>query len=245
MEDYDVFDMMSREGPVSTYLKNVGKVSGHDYMKFEKGKDGRITYMTGDDYIQHCIDDVFRSSREAVVDRAVAEYKVHDYARHMLQGEKFPPVYLDYVSHQQEGRHRALAFKEAFGSSAKLPVLEIFSTKTTLPEIYDYCKRKYGSLASSFMESVAKGLGFDDKEIYDYMGWDYQPPPVEKSEDANNAENIEDIDIDDEMLDDAFLEDAEAEAAEYYGITVAELQALPLSEYTRKFDKFLEKKYSS
>lgn len=214
-------------------------------MKFEKGKDGRITYMTGDDYIQHCIDDVFRSSREAVVDRAVAEYKVHDYARHMLQGEKFPPVYLDYVSHQQEGRHRALAFKEAFGSSAKLPVLEIFPTKTTLPEIYDYCKRKYGSLASSFMESVAKGLGFDDKEIYDYMGWDYQPPPVEKSEDANNAENIEDIDIDDEMLDDAFLEDAEAEVAEYYGITVAELQALPLSEYTRKFDKFLEKKYSS
>ena len=78
--DNTVFDFQDTHNPVSTYFSNVGSVSGHDYMKFEKGKDSKITYMTGDEYIQHCIEDIFKSDYNATVTFAIKDYKVHEYA---------------------------------------------------------------------------------------------------------------------------------------------------------------------
>lgn len=228
----DVFDFMHREGPVSTYLKDVGSTSGHDYMKFEKGKDGRFTYMTGDEYIDRCINDLFKSTREAVVDNAITDYKVHEYAELMKRGVKFPPIYLDYVTGNQEGRHRALAFKEAFGADTKMPVFEIFPTKTNLKELQEYCQKKYGSMGNQFMFEYGPRLGFSSDEIYNYLGWDKpeepEPEEVEFSELSETS--------DEELMQNV---------AEYFNMTTDELNNLPLAEYTRLIDQYIDKKYLS
>ena len=50
-----VFDLHNPGNYVNEYInENVGKVSGHDYKYYEKGMDGKITYMTCDEYIDKC-----------------------------------------------------------------------------------------------------------------------------------------------------------------------------------------------
>ena len=91
-----VFDVNNPGNYVAEYTtEKVGNVSGHDYKYFEKGMDGRLTTMTCDEYIQHCVDDIFKTSYEGVV-RWVDEAKVHEYANHMKQGETFPIPYVNY-----------------------------------------------------------------------------------------------------------------------------------------------------
>lgn len=229
--DNRVFDFQDPHSQVSTYFSNVGSVSGHDYMKFEKGKDSKITYMTGDEYIQHCIEDIFKSDYTATVTHAVKDYKVHEYADLMKRGVKFPPIYLDYTTGNQEGRHRALAYKEAFGADAKMPVLEIFPTKTTLPELQDYCDRKYAKsgLGKQFMLGFGLGLGFTEKEIYDFLHWE-----LPKSEPAPIADEVQSQSDDD-------IDELESQIAEYYNMTVEEFESLPVNQYTKLVDKYIDK----
>ena len=213
MHDY-VFDPSKSPSGIQTYFEQVGKVSGHDYMKFEKGKDGVIVRMTPDQYIQNCVSDIFQSSYESVVDNAVEDYRVHEYANKMKQGSVFPIPYLDYTTHNQEGRHRALAFKEAFGSDEKMPVLVIKPTKTTLDEINQYCKQKYGSLANEFMLGIAVGLGFSESEVYQYLGI---KPPKEEPETE---------------------EDFDKETAEYFDMSLDEIDSLTPGDYARLVDRY-------
>lgn len=222
---HPVFNTDVNESSIQTYFEQVGKVSGKDYMKYEKGKDGNVVYMTGDDYINRCINDIFQSSYESVVTRAVKPYKVHEYAEKMKQGEQFPIPYLDYVGKGQEGRHRALAYKEAFGADAKLPVLVIKPTETTLDDLYSYCKQKYenSSLVADFMLGFGLGLGFTKEEIYRYLGIDYTEEP--------ESEESEVTDEDEEWLEDI---------ASYYNMTVEEFVTLPLDKYSRMVDRYFQ-----
>lgn len=229
--DNTVFNFQDTHNPVSTYFSKVGSVSGHDYMKFEKGKDSKITYMTGDEYIQHCIEDIFRSDYEATVTSAIKDYKVHEYADLMKRGVQFPPIYLDYTTGNQEGRHRALAYKEAFGADAKMPVLEIFPTKTTLTELQDYCNRKYAQsgLGKQFMLGFGLRLGFTEEEIYDFLNWELpksEPEPITNSEQPQSDDDIDEL---------------ENQIAEYYNMTVEELESLPTNRYMKLVDKYLDK----
>jgi len=243
-----VFDINNPGNYVAEYTtEKVGKVSGHDYKYFEKGMDGRLTTMTCDEYIQHCVDDIFKSSYEGVV-RWVDEAKVHEYARHMKQGETFPIPYLNYADGQQEGRHRAFAFKEAFGANAEFPVLEVFPVeKPPLDIIKDYCIRKYGNerQAVMMMPEIA-GRWYTQKEIYKYLGLDYDEDE-ELSDDVelDDLDNLDDllsdiIDTDDldNLDEDILLEDM----ADIAGISVDELDDLDAADFARLVDKALNKK---
>ena len=234
-----VFDLSNPGNYVAEYTtENVGKVSGHDYKYFEKGMNGRMTKMTCDEYIQHCVDDIFKSSYEGVV-RWVDEAKVHEYARHMKQGETFPIPYLNYADGQQEGRHRAFAVKEAFGADAEFPVLEVFPVKKPpLDIIKDYCIRKYGNerQAVMMMPEIA-GRWYTQKEIYNYLGWDY----TDDAEDSDTAdedlpESIDELD-DLDNIDDEILLD---EMSDISGLTVDELDDLDAADFARLVDKALK-----
>ena len=136
----NVFKLNNTGNSVGDVISNepLGNVRERDYFKFEKGRDGIITYMTADDYINHCIHDIFNSTYDKTVTYAVDWDNVDKYAEAMKKGEKFPLCYLDYVTNNQEGRHRALAFKQAFGEDAEMPVLEIYPTNVTDDEIAEY-----------------------------------------------------------------------------------------------------------
>lgn len=220
--------------------ESVGKVSLKDYYKFEKLLNGSLTYMTADEYIEHCINDIFHSSYESTVTHAVDFDKVSDYAELMLNGEQFPVPYLNYATRQQEGRHRALAFKEAFGDSAKLPVVEIEKTNinnTTLQEIDEYFLTKYNSLSRGIINDsiieTALEVGFDKEDVYDYLGLDYEPEETE----------IDDIDSDDFDLDDLDAEDIELDdiklLSDLSGLSEDELMELDFVEFEKLANKYL------
>lgn len=235
----DVFDINNPGNYVAEYTtEKVGNVSGHDYKYFEKGMDGRLTTMTCDEYIQHCVDDIFKSSYEGVV-RWVDEAKVHEYARHMKQGETFPIPYLNYADKQQEGRHRAFAFKEAFGADAEFPVLEVFPVeKPPLDIIKDYCIRKYGNerQAVMMMPEIA-GRWYTQKEIYNYLGWDYTDDAEDTdTKDEDLPESIDELDDLDDLDDEILLD----EMSDISGLTVDELDDLDAADFARLVDKALK-----
>jgi hypothetical protein len=195
-----VFDINNPGRYVEDYLfdKKVGKVPSHDYFKFEKLRDGNITWMTGDEYIDKCIKYIFDLSYDQVVTKAVDFDKVNNYADKMLSGDTFPICYLDYVYRQQEGRHRALAFKKAFGDSAKMPVLEITSTEdedVSIDEVWDYCTRRWGNNANFFFENIASNCGISEREINRFLGRDDSEEDV-----IDDSDDFEDFELDDDIL---------------------------------------------
>ena len=200
----NVFKLNNTGNSVGDVISNepLGNVRERDYFKFEKGRDGIITYMTADDYINHCIHDIFNSTYDKTVTYAVDWNNVDKYAKAMKNGEKFPLCYLDYVTNNQEGRHRALAFKQAFGEDAEMPVLEIYPTNVTDDEIAEYCKQKWGSL-QYWYPYVASRLGRTEKEINNYLGIENnEVSEKEQSTEPDNLDNIDDLLNSDDLFDD-------------------------------------------
>ncbi len=91
-----------------------------------KGKTATIVEMSPDEYIERTYRQIFKKPTEKSKSFAnIAETKknISKYAKAMKDGEKFPLPYLDYTTAGQEGRHRALAAKEA--GIEKIPVVII------------------------------------------------------------------------------------------------------------------------
>ncbi len=198
-----VFDLSNPGNYVQEYMEDfkVGKVSGHDYQKFDKGRDSKIVYMDADHYIDYCARNIFHSSRDYVME-PVEEDKVHKYANAMKEGNTFPVPYLDFIYEQQEGRHRALAFAEAFGDKAGFPVLIIYKAEPTLDEIYEYVNKRFGSTYDeNYLKSAFKGyaesFGFSERDIYEYLGIEYEDPDDYYDPDFEVDESELEIDYDD------------------------------------------------
>ena len=239
----NVFDNNSREtyGNLINPNSKVGNVTTHDYYKFEKGEDARLTYMTTDEYINKCINDIFKSNYDKVVTHAIHWDKVDKYAELMKQGVKFPTPYLNYKNKGQEGRHRALAFAKAFGDDAEMPVIEIFPTEVTDDEIFNYCQERWGD-GKQWFSYVAYKLGRTEKEVCDYLGITYNKP-AEDSEDEDDT--ALDFDISDEdMLDDEYeMDEFEEFVREQSGGKVQNVFSLPADEFMKWMTKFT--KYNS
>lgn len=181
----------------------VGKVSINDYMKYEKGQDAKIVYMSPNEYLERCAKDIFNSTWEKTVSSIERNYAdtITKYANDMKNGDKFPIPYLDYVYLNQEGRHRALAVKQAFGEDSIMPVLVITHTNPTKEELMNYCNKKFpnnSTYANSFYDSLCykyfpqEDEDFDNEEIVNT-----------ESEIDIQLDNDTDFNIDDE-LDDIF-----------------------------------------
>jgi hypothetical protein len=186
----------TKSGYVEEYLPTtkVGKVSGQEYKKFDKKRDSEIIYMTADEYIKRC-SDVFGVSVKDTINSARNPKNIDIYAEKMLSGEKFPVCYIDYVYRQQEGRHRALAFKKAFGENAKMPVLVITEAEATMQEIYDYCLKRFGErFADSYFGDYAYRFGYNDKQIDRFLGIDSDDEDYEQSDNDYNEPELDDLD---------------------------------------------------
>lgn len=166
----------------------VGKVSINDYMKYEKGQDAKIVYMTPNEYLERCAKDIFNSTWEKTVASIERNYAdtITKYANDMKNGDKFPIPYLNYVTENQEGRHRALAVKQAFGEDSIMPVLVIKETNPTREEVMDYCNRKFPNNKNSALS------------FYDSLCYKYFPEDVED----DDEDEVEDIETDNDEIDD-------------------------------------------
>ena len=177
----------------------VGNVTINDYMRYEKGQDAKVEYMTAKDYMQGC-SEIFNKNIDYLYKNLPEKSNVDKYAKAMLEGDKFPIPNLDYVNYGQEGRHRALAVAKAFGEDAIFPVIVIKETKPTKEELRDYCNRKFPN-KPYYADMFYDGL------ILKYF-------PEEETE-------IETAELDDNSFndDDDFVNEIEKEIEAEYGDT--------------------------
>jgi hypothetical protein len=184
--------------------KKVGNATLNDYMRYEKGQDANIVYMTPNEYLERCAKDIFNSTYEKTVGN-IKKYNsgiISKYAKDMLNGDKFPLPYLDYVYKQQEGRHRALAVIEAFGEDSIMPVIVIRPTDPTEQELKQYAEQRWPEDPEWGLEYV--------KGKYDKFNSDYTIE--DETNDLDNTEtnyNDTDFNIDDEL--DSLFDDLDEE----------------------------------
>jgi len=173
----------------------VGNVTINDYMRYEKGQDAKVEYMTARDYMQGC-SEIFNKNIDYLYKNLPEKSNVDKYAKAMLKGDKFPIPNLDYVNYGQEGRHRALAVAKAFGEDAIFPVIVIKETKPTKEELRDYCNRKFPNkpyYADMFYDGlVLKYFPEEETEIetdeLDNNGFNYDDNTVNEIEKEIEAE---------------------------------------------------------
>ena len=121
IENHDVFKMTTG----TSYYDNFLNTEDLDYMRKSKNRDGKIVMMTPDEYFEHA-SEIFKyhSSPNDLVDQRSDKY-TDQYVEDMKRGDKFPLCYLNYADSGQEGLHRMLAAKRAFGPNVKYPVLVV------------------------------------------------------------------------------------------------------------------------
>lgn len=102
--------------------KTTGTSAYDDYLNGEK-HGGRIAEMSPAEYLQRCAYQVFENATIESTLAAIDESNVKKYADMMKNGTKFDMPYLNFMSGQQEGRHRAAAAMQA--GIEKIPVLVV------------------------------------------------------------------------------------------------------------------------
>ena len=218
--------------------KKVGNVTLNDYMRYEKGQDATLEYMSPNEYLERCAKDIFNSTYEktvGIIKKNNAKI-ISKYAKDMLNGDKFPLPYLDYVHKQQEGRHRALAVIEAFGEDSIMPVIVIRPTDPTEQELKQYAEQRWPEDPEWGLEYV--------KSKYDKFN------TVNTIEDkTDNLDNIEtkyngtDFDLDSELAslyDDIDEEDFLKFINNKYHTDYKSIEEVDLTTFTQALNKYLE-----
>lgn len=208
-----VFDI--KNGTTGEYFKvldpknkvHFGRITMKEYYKFEKGKDIKIEYMTGNEYLQKCASDIFKNdSIERTIKSMDDPQDVDIYVEDMKKGDMFPTCQLDYVNNSQEGRHRALAFMKAFGENTKMPVMVIQKTKVTDEEIKEYAQRAYDSNNPYWIEYVKAEVENNGEEV---ANKNEEDPYIIKND--NDEENIYDYEYDDDIDFEKILKELDEE----------------------------------
>ena len=169
---FDVHNPGTYANMYMTWNKDSDRISLKTKQKFEHCLDSKITIMTANEYIKHCMNDIYHQGYVSVVVNKVNFNKVNKFATAMLNGNTFDLCYLNYVTCEQDGLHRAIAYERAFGEFAKFPVLEIFKANVTNDEIYEYAKQKSqkskGNINDIF-KTIALKHNRNEKEINKYL----------------------------------------------------------------------------
>lgn len=120
-ENHDVFKMTTD----TSYYDNFLNEKDLEYMRKAKNRDGEIVMMTPDEYFEGA-SEIFnhRHSASELEDQRSDKY-TDQYVEDMKNGDKFPLPYLNFADSGQEGLHRMLAAKRAFGPDVKYPVLVV------------------------------------------------------------------------------------------------------------------------
>ena len=220
----------------------VGKVSINDYMRYEKGQDAKIVYMSPNEYLERCAKDIFNSTWEKTVASIEKNYAdtITKYANDMKNGDKFPIPYLDYVYQNQEGRHRALAVKQAFGEDSIMPVLVIIPTNPTKEELMNYCNRKFPNNSNS-------ANMFYDSLCYKYFPEEIEEDNTEEEMELDSDTDFEfdntDFNIDDELdnlFDDLDEEDFVKFVNQKYGKNFTSIVEIDNTLFSKALDDYYD-----
>lgn len=103
-----------------------------EYMQEAKNLDGHIVMMTPDEYFEGAAEIFGHRYTTRQLEDQRTDSQLPEYVEAMKNGAKFPLCFLNYADGGQEGLHRMLAAKKAFGPNVKYPVLVITPYNTEL-----------------------------------------------------------------------------------------------------------------
>ena len=216
--------------------RKVGNVDINDYMRYEKGQDAHLEYMTPNEYLNRCVD-IFNSTwKKSIAPIEEGNAKViTQYAEAMKNGDKFPIPYLDYVYNQQEGRHRALAVKQAFGEDSLMPVIVIEPTDPTEEELKNYAKQRWPKDPEWGFNYVKQNFEkFNDNEDIN----DIEENNIDTEEELDNDSDF-DLDTElDELYDNLDEEDFLNFINQMYNSNYKDLSEVSINKFTRALDKY-------
>jgi hypothetical protein len=164
-ENHDVFEMSTH----TSYYDNFLNEKDLEYMRDAKNRDGEIVMMTPDEYFEGASEIFNRrhSSSELVIQRS--DRYTDQYVEDMKNGDKFPLCYLNFADPGQEGLHRMLAAKRAFGPDVKYPVLVV----TVYDQSIEDEKRLWGEISQFEQKEFRKIVDYLESHIAN----NYHTPP--------------------------------------------------------------------
>jgi len=108
-----------------SYYDNFLNEKDLKYMQEAKNLDGKIVYMTPDEYFEGAAKIFGQKYTTKQLEEQRSDSFTPQYVEDMKNGDRFPLCFLDYANNGQEGLHRMLAAKIAFGPDVKYPVLVV------------------------------------------------------------------------------------------------------------------------
>lgn len=108
-----------------SYYDNFLNEKDLKYMREAKNLDGKIVYMTPDEYVDECVKLFGRKYTAKQLEQQRSDKLLPEYVEAMKNGDTFPLCFLNYADKGQEGLHRMFAAKKAFGLDYEYPVLVI------------------------------------------------------------------------------------------------------------------------
>ena len=178
-ENHDVFKMTTD----TSYYDNFLNPKDLEYMRKNKNRDGEIVMMTPDEYFEGASKIFeYRHNASELVDQRSDKY-TDQYVEDMKNGDKFPLPYLNFADPGQEGLHRMLAAKRAFGADVKYPVLVV--------TVYDRAVEDDNKFWNDFYHFRNYELSKIIDDLETHLSYKYHVPPdnlIELSEDWIRSE---------------------------------------------------------
>lgn len=169
-EDHTIFDEKSTH---VSYYDNFLDEKDLEYMRKSKNRDGKIVMMTPDDYYEEA-SKIFKISSNNNTDVASlvkqrSTKTIDKYVQDMKNGDQFPLPYLNYADGSQEGLHRMLAAKRAFGPDVKYPVLVVTA--------YDQKREDAWKLRKEILDFERYDLDRILDDLASHLSWNFSKPP--------------------------------------------------------------------
>jgi hypothetical protein len=98
-----------------------------EYYRDYKNKEGKIVYLSPNEYYKICAEEIFHKDIEGLKDERAYNKENLEFLKDVIlvQKKKFPIPIIDYTGPGQEGLHRMMVAGELVGWDTKQPVLVI------------------------------------------------------------------------------------------------------------------------
>lgn len=159
----DIFDTSTTGNSAIDVIKDP------DYYKKAKNLKGEIVQMSPKEYFQECAK-IFDSTYATQRSYAKSDRDYIDHLKSVItqKGEKFPMIYIDYASHQQEGRHRMEVASELFGENEKFPVLVIKYADKERAEREEQ-EQNYRKSYNKIEKAISRAIAYSYNDIGEFI----------------------------------------------------------------------------
>lgn len=153
-----------------------GVMNEPDYYRKHKNKEGKIVYLSPNEYYNICANDIFHVDVDKLKDERAYNKKNIQFLKDVIlvQKKKFPVPIIDYTSSGQEGLHRMMVAGELVGWDTEQPVL-IIDWADKERHKRDVESERQRGIYTKIERAVESALRYkypDMEDFIEQLGWD-------------------------------------------------------------------------